>query len=620
VRSLPRLALAALAGLAVLVFLPLRSARADRPAATHVGLGGAAPSPPGHRVRVKGSARIEAQAGRAAGKLVLSGTVVDDAGQPIADARLTVGIARATSPGATARLRGASADACSDGAPRPVFEDGGLLSLPTDLLARFCTRLALPTDRYIVHLESLPTALVDGARLELAVDLALEPVTLRFEPERSLLSLDDETTSLEVAASTEDDGVTSAAVGIPLVLANEAGTPLGSAMTNASGRARFAVDSAHLGAPGPGELRVSFAGSSNAGPSTHGMQVERRTGVTLSSTDAVSGTLPAGSPEDGVVVRLRADPGCAARGCVGSPSGTVEARVGEAIVGAATLDRGEARLVLTLGMPASNEVALRLRYVPDAPWYQARGELALTLPVRAPNPWKKVPLALAGLAVIGWLVLARLPPGARIAHPSRSAGSPWLAPDAGDARVELVRAGPAARGWTGRVRDAHDGLAIGGARIAVERPGFQSVDLLAQAFANADGGFALPPLEVRLGDILLAEAPLHSALRRPMPVPGEIDVALILRKRALVDRLVVWARRRGKPFDARPEPTPGQVRSAAAADPSVARWADAVERAAYGGGAVDEPAQRAIDGVAPADPADPASSAPLHPPPRARPR
>jgi hypothetical protein len=561
-------------------------------------------------VRVKGSARIDAQAARAAGKLVLSGMVLDDAGLPLADGHLTVTIARAAAPGATTLFRGTSPEGCSDGAPPPVLMDGGLLSLPTDEVARFCTRLTLPTDRYLVHLASLPTALVDGARLDLTVDLALEPVTLRFDPERSLLSLDDDTTGLEVVASTEDDGVTTAAVGIPLVLANESGTPLGSAMTNASGRARFTVDSARLGAPGPGELRVSFAGSSHAGASTRGMGVERRTGVTLSSTDAVDGTLPAGSPDDGVVVRLRAEPRCATRGCIGWPSGTIEARLGETIVGAATLNRGEARLLLTFGMPASSEVALRLRYLPDAPWYPPGGELALTLPVHAPRPWKKMPLALAGLAVIGWLVLARLPAGRRIAHPARSKGCPRLLPDAG---VELLRAGSAAHGWTGRIRDAHDGLAIGGARIAVERPGFQSVEVLGQAFARPDGGFALPPLAVRLGDVLLAEAPLHSALRRPIPAPGELDVALVLRKRALVDRLVIWARRRGAPFDATPESTPGQVRRAAAADLSIARWADAVERAAYGGGVVDEPAQRAIDGLAPADPADPAlpSSGPV---------
>jgi hypothetical protein len=224
-----------------------------------------APSPatasPAH-IHVKGTSRIDAHTARASGKLVLSGTVVDDTAHPIAGARVAVGIAKATAPaGSTATLAGASPEACSDGAAHPVLERGDLLSLPTDDAARFCVRLTLPTDRYVVHLESQATGFVDGARLDLAVDLALEPVTLRFDPERPVLSLDDEGTVLEVVASTEDDGVTTAAVGIPLVLTNETGTALGSAMTNASGRARFAVEAAHLGPPGRGELRVSFAGS-----------------------------------------------------------------------------------------------------------------------------------------------------------------------------------------------------------------------------------------------------------------------------------------------------------------------------------------------------------------------
>ena len=363
-----------------------------------------------------------------------------------------------------------------------------------------------------------------------------------------MLSLDDEVTGLEVVASTEDDGVTTAAVGIPLVLANEAGTTLASAMTNASGRARFAVDAARLGPAGKGELRASFAGSTDAGASTHAMPIERRTRVDLSSSDAVDGTLPVGSPEDGVALRVRAEPRCAPRGCTASPTGTVEARLGDVIVGAAPLDRGEARLVLTFAMPASSEAALRLRYVPDAPWYQPGGELSLTLPMRAPSPWKKVPLALAALAVIAWLVLARLPSRAPATDTPGPSGPPALHPEA---RVELVRAGPAARGWTGRVRDAHDGFALQRARIAVERPGFRAMEVMVQTVSDPAGAFVLPALEVRPGDVLLAEGPLHATLRRPMPPAGELDVALVLRKRAVLDRLVAWARRRGKPFDAR---------------------------------------------------------------------
>jgi hypothetical protein len=583
--------------------------------ATFASVAGAGDGAP--HVHVKGSARIEAHTARASGKLVVSGTVVDDTAHPISGARVAVGIARATSPAGTATLAGASPEACSEGAAPPVLERGDLLSLPTDDAARFCVRLALPTDRYVVNLESQATAFVDGARLELAVDLALEPVTLRFDPERPVLSLDDEGMVLEVVASTEDDGVTTAAVGIPLVLTNEAGTTLGSAMSNASGRARFAVDAARLGPPGRGELRVSFAGSTDAGASAHAMQVERRTHVDLTAPDAVDGRLPVGSPEEGVPVRLRATARCAKRGCVALPTGTAEARDGDAIVGAAAFAGAEARVVLTFAMPAANEAPLRLRYVPDAPWFQSGGELGLTLPMRAPSPWKKVPLAAAGLMALAWLILVRLP-ARRKASSSGVSRAPVLHPEAG---VELVRAGPAARGWMGRVHDAHDGFGIAAALVAVERPGFHGVEVLAQAKTDEQGVFVLAPIDPRPGDLLLAEGRVHSAVRRPLPPAGELDVALVLRKRALLDRLVAWARQRGRPFDGRPEPTPGHVRRAATSEAAVARWAEAVERAAYGEGAVDAAAQGEVDRLAPAEASEviPPLGGP-RPPPRPGPR
>jgi hypothetical protein len=111
-----------------------------------------------------------------------------------------------------------------------------------------------------------------------------------------------------------------------------------------------------------------------------------------------------------------------------------------------------------------------------------------------------------------------------------------------------------------------------------------------------------------VGDELAIEAPLHVSLRKPLPQAGELDAQLVLRKRALLARLVVWARQRGKPFDARPEPTPGHVRHAAGEDFRVARWADAVERAAFAGEEIDALKESEIDKLAP--PAAPAVAPP----------
>jgi len=96
-----------------------------------------------------------------------------------------------------------------------------------------------------------------------------------------------------------------------------------------------------------------------------------------------------------------------------------------------------------------------------------------------------------------------------------------------------------------------------------------------------------------------AEGPLHARLVQPLPAAGELSIALVLRRRALLGRLVQWAKRAGTPFDVRPEPTPGHVRKAAGDDFQTARWADAVERAVFGQGPVDARAEREIERMAP---------------------
>jgi hypothetical protein len=558
-------------------------------------------------IHLRGTARIDAHTARAAGKLLLSGVVVDDAAHPMAGVRVALAVSRATAgasdPAGVVALANAAPAACSDGAAPPTTERGDTLVLAGDEAGRFCVRLSLPTDRYVAHLEARPQGLVDGAKLDLPIDLSLAPLTLRFDPEPSIVMLDDESATFEVVASTEDDGVTVAAAGLGLALSREGGAALASAITNASGRVRFGVDSGRLGPPGRGELRVSFAGSAEAGAATRVASVERHTWVELTVPDASEGRLPAGSPEDGIPLRVVATAGCARRGCAGTPSGTIEARVGSNVVGVAALQssegRSEAHLLATFPMPATDVENLELRYIPDAPWFRPRGELTMTQPLRSPSPWRKAPLLLAALGVLAWLVLARLSPRERATAPkTRPSRAPRPEPS-----IALVAAGRTEEGWKGRLRDAHDGGPVAGARVAVERRGFERIETVAQAWSETDGTFRLPALASEVpGDEIVAEGHLHALLRRPLPPAGELDIALILRKRALLERLVAWARGRGAPFDARPEPTPGHVRRAAGSEFTVARWADAVERAAYGGQNVDAAAQAEIERLAPTDP------------------
>jgi hypothetical protein len=138
-----------------------------------------------------------------------------------------------------------------------------------------------------------------------------------------------------------------------------------------------------------------------------------------------------------------------------------------------------------------------------------------------------------------------------------------------------------------------------GAALRVERPGFERADILGETVSAANGAFALAPMKPKPGDQLVIESTMHSTLTRPLPPFGHLEVAMVHRKRALLGRLVAWAQARGGRFDAKPEPTPAQIRHAAGSDSPVGGWADAVERAIYGGSVIDAHAQSAIDRLNP---------------------
>jgi hypothetical protein len=612
---------------------PMRSTAAAAPLASSV------------RIHLHGAPRIDAHVARSQGKLVVSGTVSDDLGgatRALGAARVAIEIAGPAPSAALVDLAASAPEMCTDVNQAPVLEGAARMLVPTAAsagTARFCIRLAVPRGRYVVHLESPASGLVDAARLELPVDLGLEAVRLRFDPEVRARSLDDDVVPVGVAASTEDDGITHAAVGFPVTLVNEAGDVLGAAVTDQAGAARFAVAGPRLGPAGRGELRVTFAGSAVAGPSASSAVVDRQMRVALAFPEAAGGRLPAGSAGSSFVLHVVAVGVCAARGCSGAPTGTIEVRAPRDAsggaddgvyegVGAASLRDGKAEVVMTFGaaFARGGEAELRVRYHPDAPWFIATETPALVQPLEPPSPWREYAFAGAGLLVAAWLVVSRLsmrPRAARRASP---------APAGVRAGVAVVHAQGPPGECRGRVTDAHDGSAVGGARIAHERPGFESSRVVWETMSDPTGAFVLPATDVQPGDQLVAEGAWHASMRMPMPTGGELLVTLIARRRALLERLVAWARRRGAPFDAVPEPTPEHVRRVAGRtrgvggaggaggergpdgppvgsphvrNVAIEAWAGAVERAAFGGEPVDAHREAEVDGLAPPDASGP---------------
>jgi hypothetical protein len=539
-------------------------------------------------VQVRGVARVDVQAARSAGTMVLSGVVRDDLSAPIAGASVVL-----TVTGGSRRF-----ESCNPARDRIAIGSAGEVAVVTDSESRFCVRLILAGGSYVAHFEVPASASFDGTTLDLPLDPSRKAVTLRFDPEPSTLEIDGDAVSVEAIATTEENGEVGAVPGILLRLSNEADATLATTTTSTSGGARFPIAGAELGSPGRGELRVTFAGSADLSMSAHTALVERCTHVHLEgpgTTDPVARTT---TVKDQVTAEVRVVAACASHGCSGSPTGSVAMVRGDKLVGVAPIASGQARVTATQmrdGIDDSSDGPLSLRYLPDAPWFLPTYDVLL--PRRPPpkSTWGGLLMALAGLAAAGWVLAARwrprdlaseMPPASVLQAPVR-------------AGVIVVRRSATDPGLVGRVVDAHEGTPVQAAQVRLERAGFDGVDVVSRVSCDASGRFELPLPTARPGDELVVESGAYCTLRTPVAGGGEVEIALILRRRQLIDDLVRWARKRGGRFDARPEPTPGHVRRVAGDDEQAARWADAVERAVYGNEVVDQEVETRVAQLAP---------------------
>ena len=555
------------------------------------------------RIHLRGSARIEAHVGRSGLEPFVAGIVSDDAGTPIARTRVLLRMSREGDLDAYVSLSAASPAACHDGSQRPVLDSAERLVLETDDAGRFCVRLALARERYRARLERFengpgrgPAAWIDSPPAVFAFDLTRESIELRFEQAPSVVAVDGIAVPVEVSAVSTNEDAPTATAALVLRLTNETGAVLGEATTNQSGRARFLVPAARFGAPGDGELRVLFEGSAAIEASSRSHAVERDTRVHVVVTNGAPNpgrsmpTLPVASPEDGVSVDVLALPDCVAFGCEVHATGSVEMFVGDVLVAAVPLRKGAAHFAPVFEASTVDNVIFHFRYRPDAPFFKAAEDTEAIQPTRSPQPWGKVATALAGLGVVAWFVVPRLPSRRRRTNPQSGTLEGSL----------VVRTSPLPQdGWSGRVIDAYDLTPLAGADIRVERPGFKDSDVVIETQSIVDGSFSLAAGTARQGDRLVVSTLLHTPLQRRLPTFGHLDIALVKRRHTLLEQLVTWAKRTGGRYDSRPEPTPAHVREAAGANSPVGAWAGALEEAVYGGAPVDARAQSEVDRMNP---------------------
>lgn len=539
-------------------------------------------------VRVRGEAAVRLVAFEQDGSVVLRGEVTDDVGATIAAAPV-----RLTLPSAPRR-----AGPCPDGARGRVELRGSVVTALSDDRGAFCVRVDGGARRGEAVRADVPESeLYDAAaaRAEVEPDAAgLVKTTVRFESPPSDVDLDRSTFRLTATLGVDRADAERAGLGgvrregLPLVVEDERGVELARAPTGGDGRARFEIDTSKLDAPGQGELRVRFDGTTALRPSRSTIPVDRSARVALSLAEAPA----AGDAEDGVPVEVRVT---TARGPV--QGGVVEATANGRPAGAGPVTDGQATVLVTLPGRRPGVVPIALRFVPAAPWYAAGPELPASIEIRPPSPLATIALFALVAAVGVWVVQRwRRPP--KPAH----GGEPAAPRPPGHAEVVVVASGRGARGWRGRVLDAHDGAPIEGAEIVVHRPSFEGDGVVARVIADRDGAFAIategpPPTDATLR----VEGPLHATLEQPLPVAGELRIALVTRRRALLERLVRWARARGSPWDDLREPTPGHVRRVAGRSDAdeVAGWAGAVEQAAFGPTPVDRDVEREVRGREP---------------------
>jgi len=415
---------------------------------------------------------------------------------------------------------------------------------------------------------------------------------LRFEPVPATIDLDRESVTVTATVRIDrDDALRQIPAGAPrrdgleVELTDERGASLGKAPTGGDGRVRFEVSTKLLAGPGNGELIASFAGDKQLGASKTTAFVTRSATVHLSAATDVKG-----DPETGIPIDVE----------ITTPFGAVDGGVVEATlagggIGAGQVTDGKAHVVLTFAGESAARLPVRLSYAPSAPFFRRGEALDVTVVAEGPSLLRQLLLAAAVLALTAWIVIKW-----RRAPKTEQNESLLPPPPSGRPEMVVLERPSGLRGWRGMVHDAHDGHPIAGAELRIIAPSLAGTNVVADVVTDAEGNFSIEataPRECRL----VVEGALHAIYEQPLPPPSVLRIALVTRRRALLDRLVRWARTKGSPFDSHREPTPGHVRRAAAragAD-GVEAWARRVEHAAFGAAEVTRQVEADIAGTEP---------------------
>lgn len=520
-------------------------------------------------LKVSGKAAFVTEARATGDSFEVRGTLGDEVGRPLPDSE--VRIRTVSQSGAPTLHR------CGD----PRGEAGAELLLTTDKSGRVCINVTgMASGSVELSFQDARGYLERASRVVRLPESVTTFFEVGFDPPMTTLALDQPVQELGLVARARGGAAAPAAAELVIsMVADGAEQELGRAALDGLGEVhRLSLVSSSFGRPGPARLVGRLR--------THEGEelAQANTAVMRSATVALS--LESGhgpSVEPGATLQIHA-----ASVLGPAASGVVEARSRGLSVAAARIKNGVATLSLPGAPAALLGSTLTLEFIGEGAGWLSGPPLELrVLPATPGYARYAFWIAAAALAALAVVLSWRRP-----ARPRALAAS---APPRVRASVEVLEKFGADGGYQGYVRDAHEGTGISPAVVSFIGPG-QNRPVLLQVRTAADGAFRVQSASFPSGAQVEVTAPFHATLTAPLPVPGVLELSLISRRRALMDRLVRWAERQGKPW-IRPntEPTPAQIAAVASieAEPGVERWARGLEQLAFGASPPDAASEQA---------------------------
>jgi hypothetical protein len=531
--------------------------------------GWAAAEPSAPSLKVSGSAQFTTETRASGENFEVRAVLTDEVGRPISGAEVRV--RSIVTEGEQPTLR-----RCGDGRGEP---SGGLVAV-TDAAGRSCVLVTgVRTGNLELSFDDARGYYERASRTVRLPDSAADAFEIGFDPPLSSLSLDHPLQSVGLVARARAGArlPDTAELVLSLVEAGSERELTRVALDGFGDVHRLSLVSATFGQPGPARLLARLRTRAGEERASASAALLRTATAVLKLSNAADGLEPGATVSVGVASAL---------GPV--PSGVIEARSAGRSVAAARVKNGNAVLTLPSAPTTLLGGTVTFEYVGEGPGWVSGSPIEVRVRPLGPSYARSalwiIFAALAALAVVlGW----RRPPRPRpvvVAEPPRARAS-----------IEVLEAFGPTGGYRGFVKDAHEGDPVTPAVVSFVASGPNGRVLL-QVRTGADGAFSADATSFPAGTLIEVTAPFHATLTAPLPGPGVLQLSLVSRRRALLERLVRWAERHGKPWT-RPvgEPTPATLAAIAASEsePQVETWARAVEQLAFGAAAPDAAQEQA---------------------------